>query len=174
MPFEPGQTVIHEAEVAGFSTKSVAVITSVAEGKVSVGTASGGRPLPGTFGLDDGKRLDAAKGSPRERICEVPAPASDLWGPRSGWIPADAPPHRDGWYEFKRAVDGSVDLCYFVAGTWLTGDELAPVSLAGGESWQGLGADPVELYLDAKPVAAEPRIRVAQPEGKDDEEPEAS
>ena len=164
MPFELGQTVIHEVEVAGFSTKSVAVITSVANGKISLESASGGGPLPGTFGFDDGKRLDASSGSPRERVFEVPAPPSDLWGPRSGWIPADAPPQREGWYEFKRAVDGSVDLCYFVAGTWLTANERAPMALTGGESWQGLAADPVDLYLDAEPVAAEPPIKVAQPE----------
>ena len=173
MPFEPGQTVIHEVEVAGFFTKSVVVVTSVANGKVSVETTPGGGRLPATFGLEDGKRLDAASGSPRERILEVPARPSDLWGPRSGWIPADAPPQREGWYEFKRSVDASVDLCYFVAGIWLTADEHAPMGLEGGESWQGLAADPVDLYLDAEPVAAEPPIRVAQPEAQDTEGPQA-
>ena len=173
MSFEPGQTVIREVEVAGFSTKSVAVIASVAQGKVSVETTPGGGRLPATFRLKDGKRLDAASGSPRERILEIPALPTDLWGPRSGWIPVDAPPQREGWYEFKRAVDASVDLCYFVAGTWLTADEHAPMGLAGGESWQGLAADPVDLYLDAEPVATERPVKVAQAEAQDNEDPQA-
>jgi hypothetical protein len=164
MPFELGQTVIHEVEVAGFPTRTVAVVASVAEGKVSLGTASGGGTIPGYFRQADGKRLDVAKRSASERILEVPAPPTDLWGPRSGWIPARTPPQREGWYEFRRASDGSVGLGYFVSGTWLAADEQAPLALTGGESWQGLAADPVDLYLNAEPVAAEPPIQVAEPE----------
>jgi hypothetical protein len=167
MLFEVGQAVIHEVEVAGFLTRTVAVVATVAEGKVSLETASGGGPLPGYFALRDGNRVDAAARAPRERILPVSAPPSDLWGPRSGWIPADDPPRREGWYEFRRATDGSVGLCYFVGGTWLAAEEHAPLALTGGESWQGLAADPVELYLDAEPVAAEPAIRVAEPEKAD-------
>jgi hypothetical protein len=170
MPLELGQTVIHEVEVAGFPTRTVAVVASVAEGKVMLEAATGGGTLPGHFGLSDGKRLDVTRRSPSERIVEVPAPPSDLWGPRSGWIPADTPPQREGWYEFRRANDGSVGLCYFVSGTWLTADEQAPLALAGGEAWQGLAADPVDLYLDAEPVAAEPPIQVAEPERPDEAE----
>ena len=162
MPLQTGQGVIHEVEVAGFVTKTVAAIASVKSGRATLVAASGGA-IPGTFRVGDGARLDAT-GSVNERIVELPAPPSDLWGPRSGWIPAADPPRREGWYEFRRAIDGAVDLCYFVAGTWLTAGEAAPIILAGGESWQGLAADPVELYLDAEPVAAEPAIQVAEPE----------
>ncbi len=161
MPFKVGQTVIHEAEVAGFGTRTIAVVTSVAKGKVTLEARSHG-PSSAIFRADDGRRLDASSSTVNERILEVPAPPDDLWGRRSGWIPADAPPEREGWYEFRQAPDGIIGLCYFVAGTWLTTDELAPLTLRGGETWQGLAADPVELYLDEKPVAEESPIRVAQ------------
>jgi hypothetical protein len=162
MTFEKGQGVIHEVEVAGFVTKTVAVVASVENGQATLEAPSGG-VLPGMFRLADGARVDAA-GSVKERIVELPAPPGDLWGPRSGWISAADPPRREGWYEFRRAVDGSVDLCYFVAGAWLTASEAAPIVLTGGESWQGLAADPVELYLDSEPVATEPALQVAEPE----------
>lgn len=165
MPFEAGQTVIHEVEVAGFSSKAVAVIRPVADGSITIATPAGDA-IPGTFSPNDGRRLDGA-GSANERLIAVPAPPSDLWGPRSGWIPAATPPQREGWYEFSRSVDGAVDLCYYVGGTWLAaaGEPLA-IGVAGAESWQGLAADPVDLYLEAEPRAAEPPIAVAQPEGK--------
>ncbi len=162
MPFATGQAVIHEVEVAGIVTKTVAVIGSVDNDLVTLDAAAGGS-IPGSFRLGDGQRLDAAA-SVNERIVELPAPPSDLWGPRSGWIPAAKPPRREGWYEFRSAVDGAVDLGYFVAGNWLTASGAAPITLTGEESWQGLSADPVELYLDAEPVAAEPPIQVAEPE----------
>ena len=165
MPFETGRTVIHEAEVAGFVTRTVVVVASIADRIVSL-QAAAGRGLPGTYRLDNGERLEPS-GSASERIVEVPAPPTDLWGPRSGWISADAQPQREGWYEFRRAVDGAVDLCYFVAGAWLTADEHAPLTLTGGESWQGLAGDPVEIYLDAEPVAAEAPAKVAQPEARE-------
>lgn len=162
MPFEMGQAVIHEVEVAGFVTKTVAIVGSLEGGSITLQSASGGA-IPGSFRLVDGERLDVA-GRVNERIVGLPSPPNDLWGPRSGWIPAAKPPQREGWYEFRRAVDGAVDLCYFVAGTWLTAGEAAPIALVGGEAWQGLAADPVELYLDAEPIAAEPAIQVAEPE----------
>ena len=162
MPFVTGQAVIHEVEVAGIVTKTVAVVGPVEDGRVTLEAAAGGA-IPGSFRLDDGQRLEPG-GSVSERIVELPAPPADLWGPRSGWISVAKPPRREGWYEFRRAVDGAVDLGYFVAGTWLTAIESAPITLTGGESWQGLAADPVELYLDAEPVAAEPAIQVAEPE----------
>jgi hypothetical protein len=163
MPFKVGQTVSYETEVGGFASRTVATVASVAKGKVTLRAATQ-EPLPGVFRADGGQRADASPRTANERILEVPPPPGDLWGPRSGWLPAGSPPEREGWYEFRRAIDGAVDLCYFVSGTWLTADELAPLLLTGGESWQGLAADPVELYLDEEPAATEAPIQVAQPE----------
>jgi hypothetical protein len=169
MPFKIGETVIHEAEVGGFATRSIAFVASVARGKVTLQPGANG-PSTGVFRADGGHRVDGSPNTVNERIIEVPAPPTDLWGPRSGWIPANSAPEREGWYEFRSAVDGAVDLCYFVGGSWLTADGLAPLVLTGDESWQGLAADSVELYLGKEPAATEPPIQVAQPEGPIDVE----
>ncbi len=162
MPFRVGQTVIHETEVGGFATRSVATVASVSKGRVKLEAPANG--VSGVFRADGGQRADVSPSTANERILEVPAPPGDLWGPRSGWIQAGSTPAREGWYELRRAIDGSVDLCYFVGGTWLTSHQLAPLVLTGRESWQGLAADPVDLYLDEEPAAGEPPIQVARPE----------
>ena len=94
MPFKVGQTVIHETEVGGFATRRVATVASVSRGRVKLEAPANG--LSGVFRVDGGQRTEASPSTANERILEVPAPPSDLWGPRSGWIQADSEPAREG------------------------------------------------------------------------------
>ena len=156
MSFTPGQTVIREMHVAGFVTRDIATVRVVNAKEVlvdSIGTAT----ATGAFSPKDGWQLERSTGA-RSRIVSVPEKPQDLWGDRSGWFSVEQPPVREGWYEFRRAVDGAVDLAFFIDGTWLAGDSvetLAPLSLAGGEQWQGLAEDPVQAEVEAAEAAAD-------------------
>jgi hypothetical protein len=157
MPFVPGQTVIHETHVAGFVTRALATVSSVQDRKVFASNI-GATPLgAGVFDANDGEQVEGGTGT-RSRIVSVPQPPQDLWGDRSGWISVEEPPRREGWYEFRRAVDGAVDLAFFIDGTWLAGESietLAQLTLAGGEQWQGLAEDPLGAELEAAEAAAD-------------------
>jgi len=157
MPFIPGQTVIHETHVAGFVSRAPATV-SIVQGTKVFANNIGATPLgAGVFDASDGWQIEGGTGA-RSRIVSVPQPPQDLWGDRSGWISVEESPLREGWYEFRRAVDGAVDLAFCIDGTWLAGESvetLAPLTLAGGEQWQGLAEDPVRAELEAAEAAAD-------------------
>lgn len=157
MPFLPGQSVIHETHVAGFATRAAATVREV-KGKQVFADNIGGTPLgAGVFNESDGWQVEHSTGA-RSRIVSVPAQPQDLWGDRSAWFSVDKPPVREGWYEFRQAVDGAVHLTYFIDGSWLAGESietLAPLILAGGEQWQGLAEDPVQAQEEAAEAAAD-------------------
>jgi hypothetical protein len=163
MPFAPGQTVIRETHVAGFITRAIATVNAVTDKEVNVhntATSAG----PEVFSAKDGWQVERSTGA-RSRIVSVPERPQDLWGERSGWLSAEQPPVREGWYEFRRAVDEAVDLAFFLDGSWLAGDSvetLAPLRLAGGEQWQGLAEDPVQSQLDEADAAADEAEVVGQ------------
>jgi hypothetical protein len=157
MTFAPGQTVIRETHVAGFITRSTASVTRVKGKKIFVDSVeiSGGADV---FSAQDGWQLEADPAGARSRIVSVPDRPQDLWGDRSGWISVQDPPVREGWYEFRRIVDGAVDLAFYIDGKWLAGESvetLAPLTLAGGEQWQGLAEDPVKAEVEAAEQAAD-------------------
>ena len=163
MPFVPGQTVIRETHVAGFVTRSIATVNALNEKTVKVDStaASGG---PEVFSAKDGWQVENSTGS-RSRIVSVPEKPQDLWGERSGWCSAEQPPVREGWYEFRRAIDAAVDLAFFVDGRWLVGESvetLSPRGLNGGEQWQGLAEDPVQAQMDEADAAADEAEVVGQ------------
>jgi hypothetical protein len=163
MPFTPGQIVIRETHVAGFITRGIATVNAVNDKEVNVdntATSTG----PEVFSAKDGWQVERITGA-RSRIVSVPEKPQDLWGERSGWFSAEQPPVREGWYEFRRAVDEAVDLAFFVDGSWLAGESvesLAPLSLNGGEQWQGLAEDPVQAQLDEADAAADEAEVVGQ------------
>lgn len=156
MPFTPGQTVIRETHVAGFITRGIATVKAVNQKEVDVDSAATSTGAQ-VFSAKDGWQVEHRTGA-RSRIVSVPEKPLDLWGERSGWVAGEQPPVREGWYEFRRAVDEAVDLAYFVDGCWLAGESvetLAPLSLAGGEQWQGLAEDPVQAQFDEADAAAD-------------------
>jgi hypothetical protein len=156
MPFTPGQTVIRETHLAGFITRGIVTVNAVDDKKVMVDNAATSTG-PEVFSAKDGWQLEHSTGA-RSCIVSVPEKPQDLWGERSGWFSTEQPPVREGWYEFRRAVDDAVDLAFFVDGHWLSGESvesLAPLSLAGGEQWQGLAEDPVQAQLDEADAAAD-------------------
>jgi hypothetical protein len=165
MPFAPGQTVIRETHVAGFITRSIATVNAVDDRQVIVANTatSAGQEA---FSAKDGWQVARSTGA-RSRVVGVPEKPQDLWGERSGWFSAEEPPVREGWYEFRRAVDEAVDLAFFVDGSWLAGgsvETLAPLNLAGGEQWQGLAEDPVQAQLDEADAAADEAEAVGEAE----------
>jgi hypothetical protein len=157
MPFIPGQIVILETHVAGFVTRRIATVKDASDKVVhvdSTATSTGAE----AFSAKDGWQVAQSSGA-RSRIVSVPEKPLDLWGDRSGWFSAaEQPPVREGWYEFRRAVDQAVALAFFVEGSWLAGESvetLSPLSLNGGEQWQGLAEDPVQARLDEADAAAD-------------------
>lgn len=163
MPFTVGQTVIRETHVAGFITRAVATVNAVNDKEVNVDNIAIST-RPEVFGSKDGWQIEHSTGA-RSRIVSVPEKPQDLWGDRSGWFSVEQPPVREGWYEFRRAVDEAVDLAFFVDGSWLVGESieaLAPLVLSGGEQWQGLADDPVQAQLDEADAAADEAEVVGQ------------